>query len=116
MIIPQQMVSKFSPLGNSIPKCNWMLDFLTNRPVSEGGKQHLQLNISLHRTSLPSIQDIAHKCFLSKARNIITDSTPPHHGLFSLPPSGKRFYNTTTRIARFCNSLILQNIRLMNTQ
>lgn len=33
-IIPQYLVSKLGPLGLSLPMCNWILDFLTNRPRS----------------------------------------------------------------------------------
>uniref|UniRef100_A0AAQ5Z0U6 SH3 domain-containing protein n=1 Tax=Amphiprion ocellaris TaxID=80972 RepID=A0AAQ5Z0U6_AMPOC len=39
-------------------------------------------------TSLPSIQDVAHKRCLSRAHNIIKDSTHPHHGLFSCSSLG----------------------------
>ena len=44
-------------------------------------------------TSIPSIQDIAPKCCMSRAGNIIRDPSHPHHGLFffSLLASGKRF-------------------------
>nr|XP_049579054.1 uncharacterized protein LOC125970577 [Syngnathus scovelli]XP_049579055.1 uncharacterized protein LOC125970577 [Syngnathus scovelli] len=40
---------------------------------------------------LPSIQDISSQRCMSRARNIINDPSHPHHGLFSLLPSGKRF-------------------------
>ncbi|KAF7662782.1 hypothetical protein LDENG_00226130 [Lucifuga dentata] len=33
-IIPQHLVSKLVPLGFSTPLCNWLLDFLTDRPQS----------------------------------------------------------------------------------
>ena len=33
-IIPQHLVSKPAPLGFSTPLCNWLIDFLTNRPQS----------------------------------------------------------------------------------
>ena len=36
------------------------------------------------KTSLPSTQDIAPKCCMSRAGNIIRNSSHPHHGLFSV--------------------------------
>ena len=42
-------------------------------------------------TSFLSIQDIAQKRRLSRAKNITSDSTHPHHGLFSLLDSSRRF-------------------------
>ncbi|KAF7645586.1 hypothetical protein LDENG_00201580, partial [Lucifuga dentata] len=32
MIIPQHLVSKLAPLGFSTTLCNWILDFLSERP------------------------------------------------------------------------------------
>ncbi len=66
-------------------------------------------------TSLPSIQDIAPIRCMSRARNIIRDSSHPHHGLFSLLASGKRFRSIRCRTTRFCNSFIPQAIRLLNS-
>ncbi|KAF7647085.1 hypothetical protein LDENG_00177670 [Lucifuga dentata] len=67
-------------------------------------------------TSLPSILDIGRKRCLTRANNIIRDSTHPHHGLFSLLNSGRRFRSVRSRTARFCNSFIPQAIRLLNSQ
>ncbi|KAF7642201.1 hypothetical protein LDENG_00262540 [Lucifuga dentata] len=50
-------------------------------------------------TSLPSILDIGHKRCLTRANNIIRDSTHPHHGLFSLLNSGRRFRSVRSRTA-----------------
>ena len=33
-IIPQQLADKLVPLGLGTPLCNWLLDFLTDRPQS----------------------------------------------------------------------------------
>ncbi|KAF7646089.1 hypothetical protein LDENG_00193790 [Lucifuga dentata] len=66
--------------------------------------------------SLPSILDIGRKRCLTRANNIIRDSTHPHHGLFSLLNSGRRFRSVRSRTARFCNSFIPQAIRLLNSQ
>ncbi len=65
-------------------------------------------------SSLPSIQDLAHNRCLSHAQNIVKDPTHPHYGLFTLLPSGKRFCSIRCRTVRFCNSLFLQAIRLLN--
>lgn len=65
-------------------------------------------------TSLPSILDIGHKRCLTRAKD--RDSTHPHHGLFSLLNSGWRFCSVRSRTTRFCNSFILQAIRLLNPQ
>ena len=46
-IIPQQLVNKLSPLGLSTPLCNWLLDFLTNRPQSVRVGQNNSSAISL---------------------------------------------------------------------
>lgn len=48
-IIPQHLLNKLAPLGLGIPQCNWLLDFLTNRPQGADGKQHLQRHLPEHR-------------------------------------------------------------------
>lgn len=52
-------------------------------------------------TLLPSFQDIAKKRCLTRAKNLTKDPTHPHHGLFSLLPSGSRFRSIRCRTARF---------------
>ncbi|KAM4532184.1 uncharacterized protein V3H82_026049 [Fundulus diaphanus] len=49
---------------------------------------------------LPSIKDISSQRCVSRARNIIRDPSHPHHGLFSLLPSGKRFRSIRCRSTR----------------
>ncbi|XP_027131739.1 uncharacterized protein LOC113744876 [Larimichthys crocea] len=65
-------------------------------------------------TSLPSIQDVAQKRCMARAVNISRDSSHPHHGLFSLLASGKRFRSIRCRTTRFCNSFVPQAIRQLN--
>uniref|UniRef100_A0A4W6DNS9 Reverse transcriptase domain-containing protein n=1 Tax=Lates calcarifer TaxID=8187 RepID=A0A4W6DNS9_LATCA len=67
------------------------------------------------RTSLPSIQDIAENRCASRARKICSDSSHPHHGLFTPLASGKRFRSMRCRTTRFYNSFDPQAIRLLNT-
>jgi len=43
------------------------------------------------RTALLSIHDTACRRCLTRAQSNIKDPSHPHHGLFSLLPSGKRF-------------------------
>ncbi|XP_040908606.1 NACHT, LRR and PYD domains-containing protein 12-like, partial [Toxotes jaculatrix] len=47
-------------------------------------------------SSLPSVQDIASQRCVSRASNIIKDASHPHHRLFSLLPSGRRFCSIRT--------------------
>ncbi|KAM4523301.1 uncharacterized protein V3H82_001565 [Fundulus diaphanus] len=63
---------------------------------------------------LPSIKDISSQRCVSRAHNIIRDPSQPHHGLFSLLPSGKRFRSIRCRSTRFCNSFFPVAIRLLN--
>ncbi|XP_061143633.1 uncharacterized protein LOC133160076 isoform X1 [Syngnathus typhle] len=56
---------------------------------------------------LPSIQDLSSQRCVSRARNIISDPSHPHQGLFSLLPSGKRFRSVRCRSTRFCNTGLL---------
>ena len=66
-------------------------------------------------TSLPSIQDVAERRCLSRAQNIAKDPTHPHHELFSLLPSGRRFRSALCRTERFFNSFLPNTIRLSNS-
>ncbi len=47
--IPQQLINKLSLLGLTNSLCNWILDFLTRRPVSSCRPQHLELYHTEHR-------------------------------------------------------------------
>ena len=67
-------------------------------------------------TSLPPIQDIATSRCLTRAQNINRDPSHPHHGLFSLLASGKRFRSLRSRTARFKNSFFPHAIRLRNSK
>ena len=51
-IIPQHLVEKLGPLGFSTPLCNWLLDFLTERPHSAVWTELFQCYQPQHR--LPS--------------------------------------------------------------
>uniref|UniRef100_A0A3B5PZ90 Reverse transcriptase domain-containing protein n=1 Tax=Xiphophorus maculatus TaxID=8083 RepID=A0A3B5PZ90_XIPMA len=64
---------------------------------------------------LPSIQDISSQRCVSRGRNIVSDPSHPHHGLFSLLPSGKRFCSIRCRSTRFRNSFFPLAIRLLNS-
>ncbi len=65
---------------------------------------------------LPSLQDIYTRRCMRKARRIISDSSHPSHGLFSLLPSGRRLRSIRTRTSRLRDSLFPQTIRLLNTR
>ncbi|KAK0155262.1 putative RNA-directed DNA polymerase from transposon BS [Merluccius polli] len=52
-------------------------------------------------TALPSIHDTACRRCLTRAQSITKDPSHPHHGLFSLLPSGKRLCSIKSRTARF---------------
>lgn len=47
MTIPQYLVSKLGPLGLGTPLCNWLLDFLTDRPQFVRVGNHTSSIISL---------------------------------------------------------------------
>ncbi len=65
---------------------------------------------------LPSLQDIYTRRCMRKAQRIISDSSHPSHGLFSLLPSGRRLHSIRTRTSRLRDSLFPQTIRLLNTR
>lgn len=48
------------------------------------------------RTSLPSLQELHLSSYFNRASKIISDSTYPSQGLFTLLPSGKRYRNGET--------------------
>ena len=66
-------------------------------------------------TSLPSVRDVAENRCLTRAKNIMKDPTHPHHGLFTLLPSGRRYRSIGSRTARFTKSFFPQAIRLVNS-
>lgn len=82
-----------------LTSCNsvWFAKPQTERHCREWWR--LQKNIW---TSLSSTQDITHRCWLTKGQYITKDPTQPHHGLFSLLPSSKRFCSIRCRTARLC--------------
>uniref|UniRef100_A0A3Q2ZZP0 Reverse transcriptase domain-containing protein n=1 Tax=Kryptolebias marmoratus TaxID=37003 RepID=A0A3Q2ZZP0_KRYMA len=66
--------------------------------------------------TLPSVQDLSSRRCVSRGRNIVRDPSHPHHGWFSLLPSGKRFRSIRCRTSRFRNSFFPLAIRLLNSQ
>ena len=67
-------------------------------------------------TALPAIHDTARRRCLTRAESIIKDPSHPHHALFSLLPSGKRFSSFKSRTTRLHNSFIPHAIRLLNSK
>ena len=67
-------------------------------------------------TSLPSIKAIAENRCLTKANNILSDPTHPHHGLFTLLPSGRKYRSIGSKTERFTKSFFPQAIRLLNSK
>ncbi len=65
---------------------------------------------------LPSAQDIYTRQCMRKARRIISDSSHPNHGLFSLLPSGRRLRSIRSCTSRLRDSFFPQSIRLLNTR
>ena len=73
--------------------------------------------------SLPSLEDIATAHYLSRATDIIKDSTYPGHHLFDLLPSGRRYSSSRFRVSFFfpqeicplnkCHPLILLHIHTL---
>ncbi|KAK1793033.1 hypothetical protein P4O66_001743 [Electrophorus voltai] len=110
-VIPQHLVKKLSPLGIDTPLCNWLLDFLSDRPQTRdtiesvltsslpvwygsctaSEQKSLQRVVrtaeKVIRTSLPSIQGLYLLRCLSRASKMVRDPTHPDHRLFSLLPS-----------------------------
>ena len=64
---------------------------------------------------LTSIRDIGQKRCLTRAQRIYSDTTHPHHGLFSLLTSGRRFCSIRSRTSRFRDSFFPLAVRLLNT-
>ncbi len=56
-----------------------------------------------------------HQAVHEETRRIISDSSHPSHGLFSLLPSGRRLRSIRTRTSRLRDSFFPQTIRLLNT-
>ena len=63
---------------------------------------------------LPSLSDIYNSRCLSRARNILKDSTHPGFHLFDLLPSGRRYRCIKTRTNRFKDSFFPRAITTLN--
>ncbi|XP_077455065.1 rapunzel 5 isoform X2 [Stigmatopora argus] len=66
--------------------------------------------------SLPSLEDIASPCYLSRAKNIIGDPYHPGHNLFQLLPSGRRYRSHKARTNRLKDSFFPTSIRHLNSR
>lgn len=64
--------------------------------------------------SLPSLEDIASSRYLSRAGNIIKDSSHPGNHMFDLLPSGRRYRSHRTRTTRLRNSFFPTAITAVN--
>lgn len=64
--------------------------------------------------SLPCLDDIANSRYLSRAANIIKDSSHPNNQLLDLLPSGRRYRSHKTRTNRFMNSFFPTAIVAIN--
>ncbi len=86
---------------------------------TSSNRKHLQRVVRTARHTvggeLPSLQDIYTRRCMRKARRIISDSSHPSHGLFSLLPSGRRIRSIRSRTSRLRDSFFPQTIRLLNT-
>src|SRR4029434_7895584 len=65
--------------------------------------------------SLPSLKSIARSRYLSRANNILKDSSHPGHHLFTLLLSGRRYRSFRARTTRLKNSFFPTAIRTLNT-
>src|SRR4029434_6775011 len=65
--------------------------------------------------SLPSLESIARSRYLSRANNILKDSSHQGHHLFTLLPSGRRYRSFRARTTRLKNSFFPTAIRTLNT-
>lgn len=70
-------------------------------PSERKSLQRRSSGLLLHPSRMSSTDAVS-------VHHIITDSAHPHHALFYLLPSGKRFSSIRTRTARCYNSFILQ--------
>ncbi len=66
-------------------------------------------------SALPSLQDIYLKRCRSRAVKIIKDSNHPGNCLFTLLPSGKRFYSLMAKTERLRRRFFPKAIRLLNS-
>ncbi len=64
--------------------------------------------------SLPSLESIARSHYLSRAKNIIKDTSHPGHHLFNLLPSGRRYRSLRAKTTRLQNSFFPVAIRTLN--
>ncbi|KAL2092866.1 hypothetical protein ACEWY4_012664 [Coilia grayii] len=51
-VVPSELVTKLGDLGISAPLCNWIMDFLTNRPQHVKSGHNLSNTITLN-TGMP---------------------------------------------------------------
>jgi hypothetical protein len=65
---------------------------------------------------LPAIQDLYTRRCQRKALKIVKYSSHPSHRVFSLPPHGKRYRSTKSRLKRLLNSFYPKVIRLLNSK
>lgn len=70
-IVPQNLVNKLVSLGIGTPMCNWLLDFLTDRPQFVSlGRKSLQHHLPEHWVSLKT-----HDCCARSTTNHHFDTT-----------------------------------------
>lgn len=73
-VIPSKLITKLTDLGNSAPVCNWLLDFLTNRPQRVRSDHHCSSTLTLN-TSVPQ------GCVMSPfLYSLFTHDCRPVHG------------------------------------
>ncbi len=89
--------------------CGEHPDWLHHRLV---WKQHQQRSQSSAKGCANCILDIYTRQCMRKARRIISDSSHPNHGLFSLLPSGRRLRSIRSCTSRLRDSFFPQSIRL----
>ncbi len=86
---------------------------------TSSNRKHLQRVVRAARHTvggeLPSLQDIYTRRCMRKALRIISDSSHPSHGLFSLLPSGRWICSIRSCTSRLRDSFFPQTIRLLNT-
>ena len=93
----------------------WSLQSFWLEGCEESGEDSRERAPPPRETPPPSTQDITPRRCLSRARIIISDPSQPHHALFSLLASRKRFCSIRCRTTRLCNRFFPHIIRLLTT-
>lgn len=106
-----QSSSVCTSLHSSVPYCITVWYAGRQKGSSEGNKCRTKKIVGC---PLPSLEDIANTCYLSRAKNVVKDCSHPGHHLFDLLPSGRFNRSLKTGTTGLMNSFFPKTIHTLN--